>query len=62
MMPDGAVFIAFCFLLRFVEAVAGTGMETAYYIIVAVEFQDKIATVMVISILNFCFGFHFSHI
>ena len=51
MMPDGAIFIAFCFLLRSFHAIAGTGMETAYYIIIAVEYPDNIATVMV---NNFC--------
>ena len=47
MMPDGAVFIAFCFLLRAVDALAGAGMETAYYMVIAIEFPDNIATIMV---------------
>ena len=47
MMPKGTIFIVFCFLLRCVDAIAGTGLETAYYMILINEFPENLAAVMV---------------
>ena len=46
-MPDGAVFITFCILLRCVDAVSGTAMEVSYYMVLINEFPENLATVMV---------------
>lgn len=48
LMPDGTVFVAFCFLLRVVDALGSSGCETAAFVIVAQEFPDNMASFTVI--------------
>lgn len=47
-MPDGTVFVAFCFLLWVVDALGSSGCETAAFVIVAQEFPDNMASFTVI--------------
>ena len=47
MMPDGTVFIAFCFVLRIVDALGGAGCEVAAFALIAKEFPENIGTYMV---------------
>ena len=47
MMPDGTVFIAFCFLLRIVDALGGAGCEVAAFALIAKEFPENVGTYMV---------------
>ncbi|XP_078342289.1 MFS-type transporter SLC18B1-like isoform X2 [Oculina patagonica] len=44
MMPDGTVFITFCFLLRIIDALGSSGCETAVFVILAQEFPDNMAS------------------
>ena len=47
MLPKGAVFVVFCFLLRVVTALGGAAADTASFAIVAGEFGTNIGRVTV---------------
>ena len=47
MLPKGALFIVFCFLLRIVMAVGGAGADTACFAVVAGNFGENLGMVMV---------------
>ncbi|KAK3737259.1 hypothetical protein QZH41_019870 [Actinostola sp. cb2023] len=47
LMPSGAVYIVFCFILRIVSAVGGAMSDVAIFAIVAGEFPTNLGAVMV---------------
>ena len=46
-MPDGTVFIVYCFVMRIIDALGSSGCETAAIVTIATEFPDNVAAMMV---------------
>ena len=49
-MPDGTVFIVFCFLIRIVSALGSAATSTACLTLLAQEFEDNLSPAVVRSL------------
>ena len=50
LMPDGTVFIVFCFLIRIVSALGSAATSTACLTLLAQEFEDNLSPAVVRSL------------